>query len=372
MTKDSDAVDYTAGEPRLRFSLWRGLLLLLVWGAALTFASRREWRLWDAPPSAAPSPRALPEVAVWFTDPQRARQTAFRGGPASEVVAAIEGARLSLDLAVYSLDLWPVRTALLAAHRRGVRVRVLTEADNAAEDVRALQQAGIPVHLDANPALMHHKFLILDGREVWTGSMNFTFQSAYRDNNNLLRLRNPQVVADFQREFEEMFVDGLFGATSLPDTPFPVFSVPGGRGEVYFSPDDGVLQHVLENVSAARERICFLAFSFTSQPLGDLMLAKAESGVRVQGVFDEGQAHGNRTSQFPRLRAAGLPVYLDANPDLMHHKVIVLDGQTVITGSYNFSRSAEERNDETLLVLHLPEIAAAYQAECTRLVEAGR
>ncbi len=369
MTKKSDAVDYTASR---RLLWWRGALLVLIWAAALTFASRRGWRLWMLPASDAPPPQVLPDVAVWFTDPRRARQTGFQGGPASEVIAAIESARLSLDLAVYSLDLWPLRNALLAAHQRGVRVRLVTEADNAADDVDALRQAGVAVRLDANPALMHHKFLILDGREVWSGSMNFTFASAYRDNNNLLRLRNPQAVADFQREFDEMFTDGLFGAASRADTPFPAFTLQGGTGEVYFSPDDGALAHILENVAAAQEQICFLAFSFTSQDLGDLLLAKAEAGLLVQGLFDEGQAHSNRTSQYPRLRAAGLNVRLDGNPDLMHHKVIVLDGKTVITGSYNFSRSAEERNDETLLILHHPDIAAAYQAECERLVAEGK
>ncbi|GAB4535945.1 MAG: phospholipase D-like domain-containing protein [Anaerolineales bacterium] len=350
----------------------RWLLLGLIWGGALWFAARQDWRLWTHPVSDAPAPQVLPDVAVWFTDPRRARQTGFQGGPASEGIAAIEAARLSLDLAVYSLDLWPLRSALIAAQQRGVRVRLVTEADNAAEDVAALQQAGIPVRLDTNPDLMHHKFLIVDGAEVWTGSMNFTFQSAYRDNNNLLRLRNPQVVADFQREFDEMFTDGLFGPASRPDTPFPAFTLQAGTGEVYFSPDDGALAHILETVSAAQTQICFLAFSFTSPDLGDLLLTKATAGLQVQGVFDEGQAHSNRTSQYPRLRAAGLNVRLDGNPDLMHHKVIVLDGQTVITGSYNFSRSAEAHNDETLLILHHPDIAAAYQAECERLVAAGR
>ncbi len=359
--------------PSLRISPWRIALILLIWAAALTFAFRHGWRLWQTPLEAAPAPAETSALAVWFTDPASAQAHSYRGGPAAELTAALEQARLSVDLAVYSLDLWPVRNALLEAHRRGLRVRLVVEAENAdTPELQALRDAGIPVHADTGEGLMHHKFLILDGSEVWTGSMNLTAESAYQDNNNLLRLRNPQAVADFQREFDEMFTDGLFGPASRPDTPFPVFAVDGGRVETYFSPDDGVLAHLLETASAAQEEICFLAFSFTSDDLGALLLSKAEAGVTVRGVFDEGQAHSNRGSEYPRLRAAGLDVHLDGNPGLMHHKVIVLDGQTVVTGSYNFSRSAEERNDETLLIIHLPEIAAAYQSECTRLVAEGR
>lgn len=350
---------------------WRLLLLALIWALALTFAARQDWRLWNAPPEEAAAALVQPDAAVWFTAPQSAQT--YRGGPAAELVDALAQARLSIDLAAYSLDLWPLRDALIAAHRRGVRVRLVLEADNAdIPEVLALQQAGIPLHTDTNPALMHHKFVIVDGEEVWGGSMNLTLEGAYRDNNNLLRLRNPQVVADFQREFDEMFVDGRFGPASLPDTPFPTFTLAEGRGEVYFSPDDGVLAHILETVDGAQQEICFLSFSFTSDALGDLLLQKAEAGVRVQGVFDEGQVHSNRGSEYGRLRAAGLNVRLDGNPGLMHHKVIVIDGETVITGSYNFSASAEKRNDENLLILHHPALAVAYQAECEQLLAQGK
>ncbi len=350
---------------------WRLLLLALIWALALTFAARQDWHLWNAPPDKAATALVQPDAAVWFTVPQSAQT--YRGGPAAELVNAVEQARLSIDLATYSLDLWPLRDALIAAQRRGVRVRLVLEADNAdVPEVLALQQAGIPLHTDTNPALMHHKFVILDGEEVWSGSMNLTVESAYHDNNNLLRLHNPQVVADFQREFDEMFTAGRFGSASLPDTPFPTFTLAEGRGEVYFSPDDGVLANILETVDGAQQEICLLAFSFTSDALGDLLLKKAEAGVRVQGVFDEGQARSNRGSEYGRLRAAGLNVRLDGNPGLMHHKVIVIDGETVITGSYNFSASAEKRNDENLLILHHPALAAAYQAECEQLVAQGK
>ena len=79
------------------------------------------------------------------------------------------------------------------------------------------------------------------------------------------------------------------------------------------------------------------------------------------------QVDSNIGSEYEPLRAAGLDVRLDGNPNNMHHKVFIIDELIVVTGSYNFSRSAEERNDENTLVLHNPEIAALYLDEFNRV-----
>ena len=75
--------------------------------------------------------------------------------------------------------------------------------------------------------------------------------------------------------------------------------------------------------------------------------------------------------EYEHLLNAGLDVRLDGNPRNMHHKVIIIDGQIVVTGSYNFSASAEERNDENTLILHNPDIAAQFLAEFQRVYAAA-
>ena len=122
-------------------------------------------------------------------------------------------------------------------------------------------------------------------------------------------------------------------------------------------------------IEGAQQNICFLAFSFTSDDIGDAMLARAGDGVTVAGVFEESQYKSNgKSSEFDRMRAAGLDVWLDANPRNQHNKVIVIDGQTVVTGSYNFSSNAENTNDENVMVIHNSAIAGSYQAECQKLL----
>ena len=93
--------------------------------------------------------------------------------------------------------------------------------------------------------------------------MNFTVNGAYRSNNNLIRIRFPELAEDYLAEFEEMFVDRQFGAGSPANTPFPVLDVEGTQIEVYFSPDDGTINHLIELVRGVEESVLFMAYSFT-------------------------------------------------------------------------------------------------------------
>lgn len=302
--------------------------------------------------------------SVYFTDPNTPSARTYKGGPDDDLAAAIDGARLSVDVAAYELNLWSVRDALLAAKRRGCSVRMVTDSDYLDEpEVQELVSAGIPVLGDRREGLMHNKFVIIDRLEVWSGSMNFTVNGAYKNNNNLIRIRSSRLAEDYTTEFNEMFVDDQFGPSSPANTPYPTLSVDGTLLEVYFSPDDGTSAHLVNLIEGANKSISFLAYSFTSDDIALAMLDRAQKGVSVSGVFEASQVRSNSGDEYEHLQSAGLDVRLDGNPYNMHHKVIILDGQIVVTGSYNFSASAEKSNDENTLVIHDPRIAAAYLAE---------
>jgi phosphatidylserine/phosphatidylglycerophosphate/cardiolipin synthase-like enzyme len=311
--------------------------------------------------------------SVYFTNPSAPNASAYRGGPDTELAAAINRARLSVDSAIYDLNLWSIRDALIAAQRRGVSVRVVTESDNMDEqEVQELKQAGIQVLGDRHESLMHDKFVVIDRSEVWSGSMNFTTGGAYLDNNNLIRLQSSKLGEAFTHEFEQMFVDDHFSSDKTPQTPDPIVTINGSPIEVYFSPEDGALQHILSAVNAAKENISFLAYSFTSNELSAALIERAKAGVTVSGVFDKDQYHSNASTEYDTLHNAGLDVWLDGNPRLMHDKVIIIDGQVVITGSYNFSNNAEHSNDENILIIHNPDIAAKYLAEFQQIYELSK
>jgi len=306
-------------------------------------------------------------MEVFFSAPWDPASSSLRGGPDAELAGAIEAAKYSVDMAIYKLDLWSLRDALLDAHRRGVTVRVVVDSAYAREaEIEALVDGGIPVREDQRDPLMHHKFTVIDGYEVWTGSMNYSVNGAYRHDNNLLRVRSAEVGVNYTREFEEMFLEDRFGALSRSDTPYPESQIEGEVVEIYFSPDDGVGAHLVELLGDAQSSIELLAFSLTSDSLAEALLDAAEAGVRVRMVIERDQA-GNIGSETQRLEEAGLDVRLDNNPNSMHHKVIVIDRSIVVTGSYNFSRNAEEFNDENVIILHSRELAADYLVEFNRI-----
>ncbi|MBN1147604.1 MAG: hypothetical protein JXA78_10140 [Anaerolineales bacterium] len=300
---------------------------------------------------------------IYFSEPV-AYGGSLRGGPDQALANAIRAARLSVDVAALQIDLWSLRDALIDAQRRGLAVRIVTESDYLdGAEMQALIEAGIPALGDRREGLMHNKFAVLDRQEIWTGSMNFTINGAYRNNNNLVRIRSSKLAENYTVEFEEMFVDDRFGPGSPANTPHPTFGLDGTLLEVYFSPDDGAASRLLDLIDQANQSIYFLAYSFTSDELAEALIERAANGVSVSGVIEASQYESNIGGQFDRLRAAGLDVRLDGNPRNMHHKVLIIDEAIVVTGSYNFSKSAETRNDENVLILHRPDIAAIYLSE---------
>ena len=287
-----------------------------------------------------------------------------------QLVTRLGDAASRIDAALYHLNSAPIADALIEAHRRGVLVRVVTETDYVKETaVRRLQDVDIPVvDDDGREGSMHHKFIVIDERYVWTGSYNTTYNGAYRNNNNVIFIDSVALAYNFTQEFRELFLQMRAGKSSGALVVYPeVVLSDGTQISTYFSPENDIISLLLKEIGSAKKSIHFMAFSFTQNALSSAMQDRFESGVAVRGVFEEQQV--NKHSEYEEMKAAGLPVVRDGNPGAMHHKVIVVDEETVITGSYNFSKNAEEHNSENLLIIKgNPDIAQAYLAEFDRVV----
>ena len=309
--------------------------------------------------------------SLYFTNPEGSSASTLRGGPDAMLAAAMDEATDSIDVAAQEIDLWSIRDALIRAHERGILVRVVTETDYASNpEMQALGLAGIQVRGDERQPLMHNKFVVIDGEEVWTGSMNLTTNGAYRNNNNLLRIQSEQLADRYTDEFEEMLIEDRFGQLSWPEVPRPPIEVDGTQIEVLFSPDMHTGDHIVALLQNAEESIHVMAFNLTLDTIAETILRRASEGIEVQGLFDAGQAQ-NQGSDVERFIESGIDVTLDGNPRKMHHKVIIVDERIVITGSYNFSRNAEEKNDENVLIIYSPRLAKEYLIEFSRLQEMG-
>jgi phosphatidylserine/phosphatidylglycerophosphate/cardiolipin synthase-like enzyme len=313
---------------------------------------------------------AIGGIEIYFTDPTATHAKDYEGGPDELLAAAINLARLSIDMAAYSFNLWSIRDVLIYAHRRGVVVRMVMESDNMdSEEVQQVQDAGIPIRGDQREGLMHDKFVVIDRSEVWTGSMNFTASAVYKDNNNLIRIRSKPVARVYTAEFNEMYEQNFFGPEKPFATPNPSILVEGTPVDIYFSPEDGVAAQILTILQNAQDSIYFMAYSFTANDLAAAIIQRAADGLTVRGVMDDGQINSNQGTEYDPFMQAGLDVRRDGNPGLMHHKVIIVDSSIVITGSYNFSASAETSNDENVAIIHNGEVAAQYLDEFQRIYD---
>jgi len=315
---------------------------------------------------------------LYFSSPLASQDEAdFHGSPVEvALVAALDGAQQTVDVAIYELESQPVTEALIRAAERGVRVRVVTDGEYGLESPDAtfdqLELAGIPIVSDgARRGYMHNKFVVIDGLYVWTGSTNLKPNAFYRNNNNAMLIRSSRLAQNYTAEFEELFA-GQFGRSSPQTVPNQTVTVDGTRIETYFESEGDIAARLAELISEAQS-VRFMAFSFTESlewtedgtPRSVMLLLRdrAQAGaLDVRGIVE-----ASSRSQVKPLLCAGLDVRQDGNPNVMHHKVFIFDDSIVAMGSFNFSSRAANDNDENMLIIHNPAIARAYLEEFSRL-----
>jgi phosphatidylserine/phosphatidylglycerophosphate/cardiolipin synthase-like enzyme len=315
---------------------------------------------------------------VYFTAPSGSGSASEAvGGIDAPLISAVNAVQNTLDIAAFEWNNPNLTAAVIAAHDRGVQVRMVVDNEHTIADMEDLLDegeeapfkdiidAGIPYRDDARSGLMHNKFMIMDSTTVWTGSMNYTINGAYRNNNNMLSLRSQRAVQAYQAEFDEMFVKGEF-ASSRSAVNGASFNQDGDAINILFSPEDKPVDALLALINGAQHDIRFMTFSFTLDSIGEAVLARSQAGVEVQGVFE---TVGSETtfSEMRRLYCAGIDVRQDGNGGILHHKVFVVDGQIVATGSFNISESATTSNDENIIIITDPDLAAQYLAEFARV-----
>lgn len=303
---------------------------------------------------------------IFFTDPSCPPEAERIGGLDETVASDVRQAESRVDVAAFDLDAEPIVDALIALEDRGLEVRVVTDSDNATlSSINRLRRNGISVVEDKRSALMHDKFIVIDDQIVWVGSMNLTSNGAYCNNNNLVRFDSRQLAVNYVAEMDEMYLDRSFGPLSPQNTPNPRVTINGTLIENFFAPELEVAPIIAANIDGARSEILFMAFSFTNDLIGEAMIRRANGGVNVRGVFE---TSGSDTifSYYPIMADAGvanLQVRQDGNNRLMHHKVIIIDQRTVIFGSFNFTDSANDSNDENVLIVHDPAFASYFVEE---------
>jgi len=361
-------------------------ILLIAW-AIITYGEK------PTPPSTTPSTdltatipnaadqKSLPAwLAVYFSDPNPPDN--LGQGIDQYVVSAIQSAARSIDVTSFDLNLPSAINALVDASKRGVIVRVVydgangnLDVDNAStgnkpfDAIKTLTNAKVGlVDGGRSNGLMHNKMVIIDSKLLFMGSWNMAYNDTYRNNNNLLRITDPKLIENYQAKFNELFVDKRFGTKAQVKVPNPNLTIDGIQVENYFSPKDEVMAKLTKYVQGAKKSIHSMIFTFTHDDLSSAMITRGKAGVQVQVVIEN---RGASQGSLVDLYCAKLPVKTDGNKYTMHHKVIIIDGETVITGSYNFTKSADNVNDDNILVIHSAAVAALYEQEFKKVYGIG-
>lgn len=224
-------------------------------------------------------------------------------------------------------------------------------ADVVIEDSNALDD----FHTGYSAALMHNKFCIFDNEIVFTGSMNPTERGNYYNNNNIVIIKSEYLAENYLDEFDEL-KKNIYGKGDK--VKHSEIFLGNTKVENYFCPEDNCKLQVINALKLAEKSIYFMTYSFTDEDIGNLLYNKNYLGLDIKGVFEKKQI--SDYSRYEDLKEVSI---IDKNTYTMHHKVFIIDNKTVITGSYNPTKNANERNDENILIIHEKDIAEKYIEE---------
>ncbi|MGK5682990.1 phospholipase D-like domain-containing protein [Actinoplanes sp. URMC 104] len=294
----------------------------------------------------------------------------------------IAGATDTLLIAVQELDSRAIAEAVLAAKARKVGVQIVLEGDYLVEDPpvadpwslagdnehnrvihAALLRAGVDLVTDLNPKIFHQKFIVRDPgaptAAVLTGSANFTLtdtgKNAGGNNlNHVLVLHGQTAAGLYLREFERLR-SGTFGELRERRESKPrEFRLGGIRVKPVFAPHQGPEMEIMKQMLKAQHRVDFAMFTFAqSSGIDDTMFWLLKAGIPVRGVLDRAQGSQAWAATVP-LRTRGAQLFENTPRNgvrKVHHKLMVIDEQLVIVGSFNYTAPAATLNDENIVVL---------------------
>jgi len=254
----------------------------------------------------------------------------FRGDFIKEkTLSMIENTHYTLDICVYSISDKQIINALKNKAKEGVQVRICT--DNA----YPLKIDNVEIVYDSQ-GLMHNKYMISDSKTVWFGSTNLTSTSLEKHENNIIISDDNALINAFQNHFEQCF-SGLF-KTQRKGV---------GSSIVRFSPEEDCFEFLLDELSLAKKTVYIAMFAFSDNRIAHYLKVLSSKGVRVYILADKDWNLSSIYSDIEDM-ARYTSLRLDVSEDLLHEKFIIIDEKVLLTGSYNYTASAQIRNDEYL------------------------
>lgn len=334
------------------------------------------------------------------------------------MIEQINSATKTIDIAVQEFNLTNLARAIVNKKKEGIKVRIILENNYnlpvheipSNHGLTIFKKNNIPIIDDTEDGskgsgLMHHKFMVIDGQKVITGSANFTLSGIHGDFNNLktlgnanhlLVINNADVAQVFTREFNYLWGDGIGGKKDsifglkkpvrepetifLEDSTIVIKFSPNSPSQSWHNSTNGLIGKTIAN---GNKFLDLALFVFSDQEIANIMEQESLAGVKIRALIDPNFAYRYYSEALDLLGLSLLDnkcrYETNNNPwqkplttvgisdlprgDKLHHKFAIIDNYTVITGSHNWSHSANHINDETLLIIYNPLIAQHFQRE---------
>lgn len=302
------------------------------------------------------------------------------GGPddlEKVIVDFIDKTNKRLFIAIQELDSQLITEAIIRARQRKVLVKLVLEADYLKADRArekpfesggghepnrilhdAILRSNIKVNSDFNPHIFHQKFIIRDSESVLTGSTNFTETGTKQNLNHIVIIHDKKIAKIYNNEFTEI-QQGHFGKLGEGHDPKPEdFKVSNVRVKTLFAPDHSPEMEIMKQIAKAQNRVDFAIFTFAkSSGIDDQLVLAQNAGIKVRGALFKLAANQKWSARHNLKKAnvelhsvprAGIP---SPRPRKLHHKLMVIDEQIIIAGSFNYTGPANMLNDENIIII---------------------
>jgi len=316
---------------------------------------------------------------------------------ADTLAAYIGRAKYSVDICMYDFEKYfsynistldtvfapKVAAAIDTAYAHGLKVRFIYDSSNANTGLSLLDTG---IHTMGSPqgsnyTIMHNKFVIIDAESpnqedpiVWTGCLNWYYEQWNWDYNNVIIFQDSALAGAYTAEFNMMWGDtginknwstSKFGQYKT-DLGMHTFHIDGNLVELYFSPSDNTDSHIQSTIQSATKDLYFGEYTFTEHNDANDIVSKYLSGLTVYGINDSYSDGYYPTEQFQTSLGSHFKVYNESTDTLYHNKMLIVNPSDtcgdpkVLTGSHNWSVSANNENDENTVIVHNDTIANLY------------
>jgi len=314
-------------------------------------------------------------------------------------VAYINRSKYTLDVCMYNYTynsgdgLDAIATAINNAYNRGVVIRWIYDGSSTNSGLTLLNSniytLGSPTTFSYG--IMHNKFMAIDVNSsnaadaiVWTGSFNFSRAQSDVDYNNILIVQDKPLALAYYAEFNKMW-GGTGVAPNLSTSKFGPFktsssqtsyTVNGTPIEVSFSPEDNTASRIINSINTCNSDLFFGIYTFTDTMIANRIKSAKNSGKSVRGIMDSYSQSFTPYSTLSPIMGSDLRIY--SSSGTYHNKTILVDAQNTgsdpqtITGSHNWSISADTKNDENTLIVHDAVVTNQYyQSFCKNFTDLG-